>query len=326
MIRTNPPENLGACLIKTSTGINFIFPSTCVLKQKYLERALYSFQQSFHPLFSITRGECRLEYRQQENRSFFISLFKNIIFIGERGCSRTALEFCKVLLSLNPHEDPLAILLLIDYFSIRSEEFEYFLRFYSEENQRLNLDGLPNFVYSAALAHFRLSSMEKANEILQDALLRFPTVLKYLLDKLSVRPDRNVERSAFFSNSERSESNALKCVQQLFVARMSNEWKERDELEFLRFNVNRVIEIVEENRDSRIDRYRNLYEETEIRWKKKQKSSFFFRRENGYRKTPINICRHIVLSESNEIRGFLPNVIRTIDEKKNEEKIGFQFV
>lgn len=227
-----------------------------------VERALYSFQQSFHPLFSITRGECRLEYRQQENRSFFISLFKNIIFVGERGCSRTALEFCKVLLSLNPHEDPLAVLLLIDYFAIRCEEFEYFLRFHAEQNQRLNLDGLPNFVYSVSLSHFRMSSIEKANEVLQDALLRFPTVVKYLLDKLSVRPDRNVERSTFFSNSERSEPNALKCVQQLYVARMANEWKERDELEFLRLNVNRVIEIVEDNRDPRIDRYRNLYDGT----------------------------------------------------------------
>jgi hypothetical protein len=63
-----------------------------------IERALYSIQQTFHPLFSITRGECRLEYRIQENRSFFISLFKHIIYIGERGCTRTALEFCKVLL------------------------------------------------------------------------------------------------------------------------------------------------------------------------------------------------------------------------------------
>ncbi|CAF0739475.1 unnamed protein product [Didymodactylos carnosus] len=63
-----------------------------------LERALYSLQQSFHPLFSITRGECRLDYQVQENRSFFISLFKNMIYIGERGCPRTALEYAKVIL------------------------------------------------------------------------------------------------------------------------------------------------------------------------------------------------------------------------------------
>ncbi|CAF2071437.1 unnamed protein product [Rotaria magnacalcarata] len=253
-----------------------------------IERALYSFQQSFHPLFSIIRGECRLEYRIQANRSFFISLFKNIIFIGERGCSRTALEFCKVLLSLDPIDDPLAILLLLDYYAIRSEEYNYLIRFHTEQNQRLNLDGLPNFTYSLALAYFRSLSFDKANEVLQNALIRFPSILKYLLDKLSVKPDRAVEKCRYFFDSERHETNALKCVQQLYIVRMSNEWKEKDELEFLRNNVNQVIQIIAQNQDLRIVNYTKL-------------------RETCYRRTPINVCRHIILSESNEIRGFLPN-------------------
>ena len=88
---------------------------------------------------------------------------------------------------------------------------------------------------------------------------------------------------------------------------MANEWKERDGLEFLRVNVNRVIEIVEENRDERIGRYRTLYERETRRPISFSRRS---RRENGYRRTPVNVCRHIVLSESNEIRGFLPNVSR----------------
>ncbi|CAF0877767.1 unnamed protein product [Rotaria sordida] len=253
-----------------------------------IERALYSFQQSFHPLFSIIRGECRLEYRIQANRSFFICLFKHIIYIGERGCSRTALEFCKVLLSLDPIDDPLAILLLLDYYAIRCEEYNYLIHFYTEQNQRLNLDGLPNFAYSTALAYFRLSSYDEANETLQNALIRFPSILKYLLDKLSIKPDRTVEKCRYFSDSERYETNALKCVQQLYVVRMSNEWKEKDELEFLRNNVNQVIHIIEQNQDSRITNYKKL-------------------RETCYRRTPVNVCRHIILSESNEIRGFLPN-------------------
>ncbi|CAF1066332.1 unnamed protein product [Adineta steineri] len=255
-----------------------------------IERALYSFQQSFHPLFSITRGECRLEYRIQENRSFFISLFKHIIYIGERGCSRTALEFCKVLLSLDPIDDPLAIVLLLDYYAIRSEEYNYLIRFYTEQNQRLKLDGLPNFIYSLALAYFRISSFDKANETLQNALIRFPSMLKYILDKLSIRPDRTVEKCRYFSDSERYETEALKCIQQLYAVRMSNEWKEKDELDFLKDNVNHVIQIIEQNQDPRIANYTELKTE--------------------YRKTPINVCRHIVLSESNEIRGFLTNAMQ----------------
>lgn len=83
-------------------------------------------------------------------------------------------------------------------------------------------------------------------------------MLKYLLDKLSIRPDRAVEKCRFFSDSERYETNALKCVQQLYVARMAEEWKEKDGLEFLKTNVNYVIQIIEQNLDPRIANYKKM--------------------------------------------------------------------
>jgi len=160
--------------------------------------------------------------------------------------------------SLDPINDPLAILLLLDYYAIRSEEYNYLIRFYDEQNHRLNLDGLPNISFSLSLAYFRLLLFDKANEILQNSLLRFPTILKYLLDKLSIRPDRTVEKCRYLFDSERYETNALKCVQQLYVVRMSNEWKEKDELEFLKNNVNQVIQIIEQNQDPRIANYTKM--------------------------------------------------------------------
>lgn len=33
-----------------------------------IERALYSLESAFHPLFNVARGNCRLDYRRQENR------------------------------------------------------------------------------------------------------------------------------------------------------------------------------------------------------------------------------------------------------------------
>lgn len=33
------------------------------------ERALYSLECAFHPVFSLTSGTCRLDYRRPENRS-----------------------------------------------------------------------------------------------------------------------------------------------------------------------------------------------------------------------------------------------------------------
>ncbi len=67
-----------------------------------------------------------------------------------------------------------------------------------------------------------------------------------------------MENCRYFSDSEKHESSALKCVQQLYVVRMSNEWKEKDELEFLKNNVNQIIPIIERNQDSRIVDYTNM--------------------------------------------------------------------
>jgi hypothetical protein len=33
-----------------------------------VERALYALECAFHPLFSLAQGNCRLDYRRQENR------------------------------------------------------------------------------------------------------------------------------------------------------------------------------------------------------------------------------------------------------------------
>lgn len=34
------------------------------------EQALYSLENSFHPMFSLSNGKCRLNYRLHENRYF----------------------------------------------------------------------------------------------------------------------------------------------------------------------------------------------------------------------------------------------------------------
>lgn len=38
------------------------------------EQALYSLENSFHPMFSLSNGKCRLDYRLHENRCLNISV------------------------------------------------------------------------------------------------------------------------------------------------------------------------------------------------------------------------------------------------------------
>jgi len=56
-------------------------------------------------------------------------LVKYIDVLGRKGCSRTALEYCKLLLGLNPKQDTHGVLLRIDYYAIRAKEYNFLLNF-----------------------------------------------------------------------------------------------------------------------------------------------------------------------------------------------------
>ncbi|NXC64448.1 TCF25 factor, partial [Aleadryas rufinucha] len=152
-----------------------------------IERALYSLEYAFHPVFSLTSGACRLDYRRPENRAFFLALFKHLMFLEKRGCPRTALEFCKLILSLDPDNDPLCVLLLIDFLSLRAREYTFLTRLFQEWESHRNLSQLPNFAFSVPLAYFFLSQQEerpelersqareRAARLIQLALIMFPS-------------------------------------------------------------------------------------------------------------------------------------------------------
>ncbi|XP_063190946.1 ribosome quality control complex subunit TCF25 isoform X2 [Chroicocephalus ridibundus] len=160
------------------------------MARELVEQALYSLECSFHPLFSLTSGTCRLDYRRPENRSFFLALFKHLMLLEKRGCPRTALEFCKLILSLDPENDPLCVLLLIDFLSLRAREYTFLTRMFQEVESHRNLSQLPNFAFSVPLAYFFLSQQEerseleqsqareKAARLIQLALIMFPSETK----------------------------------------------------------------------------------------------------------------------------------------------------
>ena len=77
--------------------------------------------------------------------------------MGRKGCNRTALEFCKLFLCLDPQADPYGILLRIDYYAIRAKEASYHLAFLERYLQEVfgdeaSLLVFPNLLLTAALA------------------------------------------------------------------------------------------------------------------------------------------------------------------------------
>ncbi|PNJ12357.1 TCF25 isoform 3 [Pongo abelii] len=269
-----------------------------------VERALYSMECAFHPLFSLTSGACRLDYRRPENRSFYLALYKQMSFLEKRGCPRTALEYCKLILSLEPDEDPLCMLLLIDHLTLRARNYEYLIRLFQEWEAHRNLSQLPNFAFSVPLAYFllsqqtdlpeheRSSAREKASLLIQQALTMFPGVLLPLLESCSVRPDATVSSHRFFGpNAEISQPPALSQLVNLYLGRSHFLWKEPATMSWLEENVHEVLQAVDAG-DPAVEACEN-------------------RRKVLYQRAPRNIHRHVILSEIKEAVAALPPDVTT---------------
>ncbi|XP_068117538.1 ribosome quality control complex subunit TCF25 [Hyperolius riggenbachi] len=264
-----------------------------------IERALYSLECGFHPVFSLTSGSCRLDYCRPENRGFFLALFKHMMFLENRGCPRTALEFCKLILSLDPDNDPLCMLLLIDYLSVRAREYTFLSRVYEEWESHRNLSQLPNFAFSVPLALFLYSQQEdvsanegkathdRASQLIQQALIMFPGVLMPLLDACGVQPDNTVSSHQFFgAATQLSQPVALSQLIALYVGRSHGLWKDPSVMSWLEQNVSEVLRLVDSNEP--------IVKECEAR------------RKTRYQSAPRNIHRHVILSEIKAANSALP--------------------
>jgi len=258
-----------------------------------VERSIYALESGFHPCFNLAAGNCHLDYKRQENRAIFIALFRHLHYVGSRACYRTALEICKVLLNLDPNVDPLAIVLLVDFFAIRSRSYQWLIDFYNAFNPTRNLSQLPNFAFSVALATFHRyqeskaePQLEEADSLLQEALLSFPSVLLPLLDKCSIEPDPSLQACSFFLDS-RSDPAALSALTTLYVTRTFHCWKEPELLPWLERNVLSVVGRVKSG-DPRV-------------------TQSVADRSSRYQGLPRNIHRHIVISDNNkEVLAHLP--------------------
>jgi hypothetical protein len=122
-----------------------------------LERCLYALECAWHPWFNPASGKCRLDYSWDANKPLFYALFKHMQHLGRRGCHRTALEVCKLLLSLDS-DDPMGAIFCIDYFALRAEQYQWLQKFVREYGAERSLPLLPSFALSVALAQFHLEA------------------------------------------------------------------------------------------------------------------------------------------------------------------------
>ncbi|XP_074109835.1 nuclear localized protein 1 [Cotesia typhae] len=297
-VESQNPDNIVSILNAHPYHIDTIlqFAELCKLNEdlqtsaQFVERAVHCFECTFHPSFNLISGDCRLSYKNQTNRPFFIALFRHLMFISGRACYRTSLEMCKVLLSLDPEGDPLAIVLVIDLFALRAKEYQWLIDFCMVSRQARNLNQLPNIAFSLALAHFHLGDEETASELLQEALIMFPGVLNGLLEKCSVQADTRLLGYDYFNCvAKATTSIALEKLQTLYVIRCYHLWKDSNILGWLENNAHAVMDRIDSG-----DAYATYC---------KTKRCYRYQGQ-----IPKNVRRHIILSDIKEVSITHPGI------------------
>lgn len=164
---------------------------------KLIRRCVYVYQCALHPTFNFPalssnghrndarkderkKVSVRLPYTSLENQNFFKVVFRHMLFVLRRGCPRTALEFGKMLLSLDVSTDPMGILLCIDAIALYCREHEWLLSFVKAfDEPRGVLLGVPGIHFARALALAMRNGFGSADatQALRCAIETFPFVL-----------------------------------------------------------------------------------------------------------------------------------------------------
>ncbi|KKY14512.1 putative nulp1-pending protein [Diplodia seriata] len=153
-----------------------------------LERALFSFGRSIHSTFSnnLSQGKARLDFRRPENREFWLAAWRYIANLGMRATWRTVYEWAKLLLSLDPENDPYCVRLVIDQYAIRGRQHQDFINLAQSEFFKKTWADLPNIQLTLGLVQVQANERNKGQQKLYTAIGKYPWVAARLFQELEV--------------------------------------------------------------------------------------------------------------------------------------------
>lgn len=222
-------------------------------------KCLYALECAWHPMFTPLQGNCQLKFSHETNKPLFTTLFTHMKNMDRRGCHRSALEVCKLLLSLDS-DDPMGAMFCIDYFALRAEEYAWLERFSEDYKSDNSLWLFPNFSYSLAICRFYLEKEESSQEtheenvkststdLMKQALMLHPSVLMKLVAKVPLKDQAwtNILKQAFFK-SEQTGSPSLDHLINIYVERSYIIWRLPDLQKLLRNAAFLVIDALQSN-------------------------------------------------------------------------------
>ena len=154
-----------------------------------LERALFSFGRAVHSSFTtaLAEGKARLDFRRPENREFWLAAWRYTNNLGQRGTWRTAYEWAKLILSIDPKGDPYCVALVIDQVALRGGQTDHFLQLSSCSFFRDDLwKTRPNIQISTALAQYKLKQAQSSRAKLKECIKKYPWTFARLFQALNL--------------------------------------------------------------------------------------------------------------------------------------------
>lgn len=222
---------------------------------------------------------------------------------------------------MDPIVDPLCSKLSVDFYALKCNEHDYFLKLVSALNDKSSDTPetlLPNFLFSRAYAMFKLENKKKKTDIsesdtgvtsessqwLQKAILTYPMVVLGLTEKCGHTD--NIITSHPLMNLSEAASAYLNLLIQLFVQRNFTLWKEPEVMTWLLENTHTALARYEANA-TQIDA------DVQAGLDTRTKSFTYFPanvENDPNHGIPLSASRHVLISDMERLLAFIPDEIK----------------
>ncbi|KFA46252.1 hypothetical protein S40293_06494 [Stachybotrys chartarum IBT 40293] len=157
------------------------------LASELCERALFTFGRLATLSFrqNIEAGRARLDFRRPENREFWLAGFHYIRSLIRKGTYRTALEWAKLIYTLDP-KDPYAMRHLIHFLAVRAHESRWLVDFLNEMERTNENRDLAYLQQTLILAKLQMGSLDEARQDLTRGMRRLPWLYCALFQELNL--------------------------------------------------------------------------------------------------------------------------------------------
>jgi len=204
LVQIGDPQNLIGLLHKNPYHVSSLIQVSKIAKDQtdhalssdLLERALFTFGRASLSLFNtkLAEGKARLDFARPENRELWLAGYQYIKSLIMKGTYRTAFEWAKLLLSLDPEEDPYSMRLMLHNLALRAHAFEWLIELGSIPFPSTSLKQFSTFhnLPSVAFAYMQLRNGVKARELLSASMQQLPWLFVRLFSVINLDVPKSI--------------------------------------------------------------------------------------------------------------------------------------